>query len=152
MAKIPQWLLGRHITAITIALCTVAADGTVTVLSATSLSGFLNQISLSGEKEKVTIQSIDRYAINTVYTGGGTSMVITELLKTNDSSGTPTNILAASYYTANDYCQIVLTRGSRTFTLYAGMGSYVEEETRGESTGKMTLDPIDAGTTNPVYT
>ena len=151
MAKIPTWLLGRHITTITLTPLTVAADGTLTPGTAASLSGYIDGVELTGQKTTENIQSIDNIRANYVVTEIETSVTLTEILKTNDTSGTPTNILASAYYSAFDLALVTLARGGRSYTFYSLMSSYAENINKGKSTGKMDCKMVDPGVANPAY-
>jgi hypothetical protein len=153
---LPTWFLGKHVTAITAAGVTVGADGTLTISSSSSgnpqsLSGFIDGIEFTLQNTTENIQSIDQRRANYVITESETSYTLTEILKSNDSSGTPKNILAALGITY-DYVLITLARGGRTWAFTGVIGSYSETINKGKSTGKLEVKMADSGAANPSYT
>ncbi|MCW3053294.1 MAG: hypothetical protein JWN14_2464 [Chthonomonadales bacterium] len=152
---VPNWLLGRNVTAITAAGVTIDAAGAVTVSSSSSgnpqsLSGSIDGIEVTQQNTTENIQSIDRRSANYVITESETSITLTEILKGNDSSGTPKNVLAA-LGNGYDYAQITLSRGGRAWTFVCVISSYVESINKGKSTGKLEVKQIDTGSGNPTY-
>jgi hypothetical protein len=155
MAAVPNWLIGKHVTAITVAGVTAATDGTLTITAASagnpqSLAGYIDGIDFTIQNTTENIQSIDQRRANYVITESETSFTLTEILKTNDSAGAPKNILApiGMLY---DYALVTLTRGGRTWSFMSVVGSYSESINKGKSTGKIELKMVDPGTSNPIY-
>lgn len=156
MAVLPNWLLGRNVTAITVAGVTVAVDGTTTTSTASTsnpqnLAGYIDGIELNSQNTTENIQSIDQRRANYVITESETSFTLTEILKGNDSVGTPRNILAACYY-SYDQALFTMSRGGRTYAFLGVLSSYAESINKGKSTGKLEIKMIDPGTANPSYT
>lgn len=153
MPQVPTWLLGKHVTALTAAGVTLDANGNTTTSSSSSsnpqsISGRIDGIELTQSNTTENIQSIDRRPANYVITESETSMTLTEILRSNDSVSTPTNVLAHLGNTF-DYALINLTRGGLTFGFYCVIGSYSETINKGKSTGKLEVKMIDDGAANP---
>ncbi len=152
MVAIPTWLLGRHVTAITITGQTVAADGTLSTSgSARSLVGRLDEITFNQENETEEIQALDKRAKNPVIVSSGSSFTFIEILRSNDATVTPTNILA-DVGQLFDYILVSCTRGGRIWAGYFVIKSYQESIRRGKSTGQLTVETVDVSTANPTYT
>ena len=155
MTVLPNWLLGRNVTALTVAGVTVDGTGTTTTTASSAsnpqnLAGYIDGIELSSQNTTENIASIDQRRANYVITESETSVTLTEILKNNDSAGAPRNILAAAYYNY-DQALFTMTRGSRTFSFLGVMASYAENINKGKSTGKLEIKMVDPGSANPSY-
>lgn len=154
MATIPQFLIGKHITAVVVTPQTVS--GTTGALSDTTpiqtFSTVFSEISIRSENDLEDISASDQRRKNMVPTASSTRITITELLQGSRADGNPVNGGAASGYGSSDYHKFTLTRSGKTYTFYAVMASY-EERTNGKGkiTGELVLDMIDPGVANPAY-
>lgn len=153
MTAIPIWLLGKHVTAVTVTPQTVSTAGVLTPSTPVeTLVGFWDEIDITSENTLENIQSADQRRDNNVITGTGTTVRVVEILKTNDSSATPTNLLATLFYGSADYYQVTLTRGGRSFSFYGVARSYNEGYRRGKSVATGEFAMVDPGASNPTYT
>lgn len=160
MVAIPIWLIGKHVSAITITPQDIASDGTLSnnSVGAKSLVGMLDQIEMNQENDLENIQALDIRRNNNVIVGTGTSFTLTQILRQNDVAGTPTNILAAvsngmtGLSGGADIHLINITRGGRSFAFYGIARSYNETINRGKSTCRLVVDMVDPGSANPAYT
>lgn len=152
MVAVPSWLLGKHATTITITGQDISGTGMLTnaAAGAKSLVGYLDEISINAENTTEMIQSMDVRRENEVIVGTRTTITFTEILKANDSSGTPLNILADAAMLF-DYAKAIITRGGRTWTFYGLIKDYNEDIRRGKSTGRLQLVMVDPGIANPSY-
>jgi len=146
MTALPVWLRGQNVTVCAITPQTVASDGTLSAGSTSSLVGTIDTISIRSTIEAEEISPMTTTRTNMVPIKVGTTIVLTEILK---SSGT--NILAGVGYGATSYAYFALTRGAQSFGFYGLITDYSEEISKGKSTGVMTLEMVDPGSANPVY-
>lgn len=146
---LPNWLLGRNVTTVTVSPATVAGDGTFSVGAGVSFTGFIDGIEVNAQNTTENIQSIDQRRANYVITESETSVTLTEILKGNDSSATPKNLLAQIAFNGNDIQQFSMNRGGRVFTFLGVVSTYAENINKGKSTGKMELKMVDPGAANP---
>lgn len=146
MASVPVWLIGKHVTACQI-FCgvTVAANGTITDGSGTTIYGHLADVNIESQNELENISEMAQRRQNFVIIESGTTFVLTELLKSNG-----TNILASAGY-VSDYVKITLTRGGQSFTFYGVIESYSESLVKGSGRGVMRVRMVDSGAANPSY-
>lgn len=146
MAAIPVWLTGRHTTACAIVPQTVAADGTLSAGASSNLVGSIDGISIRSASELEEISPMTTTRSNMVPIKVGTTISLTEVLKSNGA-----NLLAAVAYAAT-YVQVTLTRGGQSFAFYGVIGEYSEDLQRGKSVGVLSVEMVDIGSSNPTYT
>lgn len=139
MSTIPTWLVGSHVTAISITPLTVAGDGSFTLGTTQSLTGHLDEITLEQFNETENIAPMDVRQNNEVITGSGANLILIEILS---SSGG--NFLAAAG-NANDYVQASFARGGKSFTGQFVVKNYSEGLRRGKSVGTLRLAPAGIG-------
>lgn len=112
--SVPQWVIGRQITNLSIAPCTISGS-TVTPGSAVILTGVLESIMLRNQPEEVEISPMDATETNTVILKDSVTMEMTELLQNSTpASGTP-NALAlfmSPTAAAYNYAVFTISRGS----------------------------------------
>lgn len=144
MAFTPNFLLGKHLTALTVAPITEAADGTITVQSSSSLLGYVDGVRFSSDPQLEMIQSLGRYGANYENLLEDSSISIVEILRRSQGGIFPLlPVVAASY----DAAQFVLTRGGKTYTYQGRRSSFRDGvENFGKNTCELTLRPIDIGT------
>lgn len=145
MPSVPTWLTGRHVTTCSITPQTVAANGTLTAGTSSSLVGTLDEITLDSTPELEEISPMDTLFQNNVILKNATRITLTQILKSNG-----TNLLTAAANAA-DVFAVVITRGGQTWTFYGTRGAYSEGLRRGRSTCSLTLEMIDITTANPTY-
>ena len=164
MATIPNFLVGRHVTALSITVQSVA--GATGVLSDTAVvanlitstgalhTNLAHTVELSGDIEynprrsTEQINGITRNRAHHVRLQHGGDMTLTEILR----RGNDVCRLAACWFEGSSrFCRVVLARGQQKFTVYMKMSSYRESYQKGQNVGVMTLKFIDANTP-PTYT
>lgn len=154
MSKVPTWLLGRYVTAITATVVTsIASDGTITLGSqAQSFTGLLNKISRRSTNKTTTFEPMDTRQDADMIEGSRTEITLTEIMNQQGtgnvaSAQLPGNILSA-IYDAADYVQVTFTRGAKTFTGIFVVGDFSEEMVRGQCNATLDLKPAGTGYTN----
>lgn len=145
MAAIRKWLVGKNLTTITIAPCTVAADGVITVGTAKSLAGRCEGVSIRARAVTDQIMSVDDVIANNVVLYEDYEINIREILtqKTALSGNNYEPVLPLQYYTA-DIFKIIAIKGGKTWTVY-GIRSQLDDthEGMGKQTSSMTLLPVN---------
>lgn len=146
MSFTPNFLLGKHLTALSVAGITEAADGTITVLSGTSLLGYVDGCRFSSDPQLEMIQSLGRIGANYENLLEDSSMTIVEILRRTQGGVFPVLPQVAVTY---DAAQFTLTRGGKTYTYLGRRSSFRDGvENFGKNTCELTLRPIDIGTGN----
>ena len=145
MSAIPNWLVGRNVTSISITPQTVGATtGTLTAGTLVTLAGLLDEISLEQTNETENIAPLDVRQNNEVITGSGTSLTLTEILSAN--TGTTYNVLSQAAQ-STDIAVVTFTRQGKVWTITGVIGSYSERIVRGKSVGTCNLKPTGIGAT-----
>ena len=144
MAALPAWLIGKN-TATTITPCTIGTAGAITLGTAASLAGQLDEVNIQYEADVEEINAMDSVLQNKVIVTKGTTLVLTEILK---YAGT--NILAGKT-AIGDYFYIQCTRGAQVWSDYCVCTGYEERMPRGKSVATAKFSPVDPGTANPTY-
>lgn len=145
-ADIVDYALGQHITVVTIAPITYSA-GTGTVGTAKSIQAYLGEGGgISGSVDTENVSPVTSTKRNPVPLEVGTRITLTEILR---KTGNDRDILAALYYGATLRCQIVYTRGGRTFTMNGLMVSYDESTRKGAIGSTVVFESFDDGAANP---
>lgn len=159
----PNWLLGRHVTAVKVHLQTVnettgaladASAGTNTladiVLTTGSLSGgsiafsqgLLDEIRWMGEADTENISPVNSRVAHHHRTTGGYTIAVTEILR----QGSATCLLANLWLNgATAIGRFVFARGGNKWEDYFIMTSYDETLRKGKNVGVMTLASVDNG-------
>ncbi len=163
-----QLASGRHLTACSIWVLPIKADGSLDTAGASetkliersSYTGFLESVEFESEVEVEDGTVLGSPQANDIPSVGRHTVTLVEPLR---YTATNHNLLAASYYnttanpdgtTGSPYVKIALTRASKTFTFYALMRSYRESYAKTKAAGTMTLSMIDTAdntTPNPAY-
>jgi hypothetical protein len=154
MATVPTWLLGRHLTAVTIIPQTVGAGGVLTAVTASSavLTTCVENIRISLNPVNSNINAVNDTRANNVVEEDDASLVVTEILKHSDSSATPTNFLAVMAM-GYDYYQASFTRGGRSWAGYFCRGPYNDGVVaKGKNTADFTMLQANVGTSSLTYT
>ena len=148
MAAVPVWLLGRHLTAVTLTQQSVAADGTLTPGTGSAiktLTALCNRVKLRSNPMLEDVGPVNKTKANNVILQDDFTLEIEVLLK---SSGE--NPLAAAV-TASDYFVCVFTRGGQTWTQTVVRGEFDDGvENQGKNTSTLVLHCADISATNPV--
>ena len=131
MSTIPPWIIGRNVTLFSIAPCTVATNGVVTVGTTVPLAGLCDEINLDLENETENIVAFDVRQNNKVIVGTGQAITLVEILNAA--------AVLANAGIANDYCQITYTRGGKAWTGIFVILGYKEGIRRGKSTGELSV-------------
>jgi hypothetical protein len=154
MATIPDWLLGRHLTAVTITPQTEGAGGVLTAVTASSavLTTTIDSIRLAQNPVTSNISAVNNQRANNVIEEDDGSLVVTQILRKGDTSATPTNLLGVLAM-GWDYFSATFTRGGRTWTGIYVRGPYTDGvASKGKNVAEMTFLQADAGTSTLTYT
>ena len=150
MSVVPQWVVGRFVTAISIQGLTVnAATGVVTPVSpALLLTALLEEISLQISNTVNNIVPLDIRQDNEVITGTGFQLTLTELLSPTPiyslSNGVTTIANGPELATVAmlfDYAQFTFTRAGHAWTFVAVIKEYAESVRRERAQGVLTIGP-----------
>jgi hypothetical protein len=145
MTAIPTWLRGNHTSVCSITPQSVASDGTLSDGATSSLVGSIDGISINTTAELEEISPMTTTRHNNVIIKSGTSLSLTEILKSNG-----TNILAAASSVA-DVFRVNITRGPQSWAFYGVRSTYTEDLQKGKSVGVLTLEMVDINSANPTY-
>ncbi len=164
MASVGPWMLGRHITHLSVTMQTVTAatgaladsaviatlidsDGTLHT-DLTHLQNISDVIEWTLRNETENIVGVSRNRANHVRVRYGGEFTLTEILRTGNDQCR----LAACWFEATSrIAKIKFGRAGNLWTLYAKMSSYTEDYQRGKNVGVATFRLIDANTA-PTYT
>ena len=137
MALTP-FLLGKDLSAVTIAPITVDSSGVVTVGGATNVKPYVQSIEGMMNEEVEDIRPVWSVQRNMVRTGIGNSLRISLLQRADAANYAVT--LSASY----GYCQVAWTQGASTFTgQYKIVGLAYGVNSRGANSNNLDLEPIN---------
>jgi hypothetical protein len=143
MAQLPRWLLGRHLTAITVTPQTQAVDGTLSnAEGASSLSGYVDYVRLENDPMLEMIQSVDR--TNTHYEGTleDFTLVLGEILTVKTAHVPVLPSMAGSY----DHYLVAFTRGGQSYSVYLRRGAFRDGVTAfGKNACELTMRSVDIG-------
>ena len=146
-AAIPLWFVASQgpytvsITPQTVNTSTGAlSDGTVATLTTE-----VEDVNIEGVNDLREISPSTTVRMNHVIVKKGTRVSISEIIKK-----VGTNKLAAQFYAA-DYFKVIVVRGAQTFTLYGIAAGYQETIQNDKTLGVFSMEMIDTGETNPVY-
>ena len=157
MAAIPVWLTGRYVTAYVITGQTVAADGNLADATTTGiqpLAGVWSEIDLTMSPSTEEISASDSTRQHTVIIQEASRIRMSTILQKNLPAGAAANTVAnplAHIASAYDVFKIVFTRGGKTWTAYFTRGEYSEGIRKGRTEGTLSGEPLDPGSTNPLY-
>lgn len=151
---IPQWLLGQHLTAISVAPITFDSAGLITVGTARPISGYIDGVEISPMNRLEMIQSIDQLWAHNQPIMYDTALKITEIKGKKTTVYTPVlNKIFATYLLG----QVTFTMGAEVWT-----GAFAFEGLRdginafGKNTMEATFMQIDttrnSGTAPVVFT
>jgi hypothetical protein len=146
MPDIPNWLVGRHVTACTLTPQTNTAGTLADTTPVATMFGHVDEIDIDGTKTTENIKPMNTIRRNMVTIDVGTQMTVTEILK---SSGT--NLLPQAWNGSPEYFKLLVTRGAQGHTFYALMTSCREQLRHGKSVAVATFEMVDTGSANPAY-
>lgn len=142
-----RWLLGKHLTSITIATGTEAAEGTVSWSSTVSLANIGDYIRVTDQRQLEQISSVDATFANYEKTLNDSTLSVGEILRVNVRS-----VLEAATATA-DLIKVVFVRGTTTWTYIGQVESFEDGvSSQGKNTVQLNLKPKDTGTAPVVST
>ena len=131
---VPQWIIGRNVTAFSIAPCTVSAStGVVTVNATQSLSALCEEIALDLENDVENIVPLDVRQDNEVIIGSAARLQLREIMSPS--------IVLTSIAVGYDYAQVTFTRAGKAWTGLFVIKGYGETIVRGKSMDQITLGP-----------
>lgn len=137
MAQFPNWLLGRHCSAVITPL-TADTSGNLFTTPASSLVGTLESIEIELSVTDENISPMDVRGAHHVIVEDDYSIVLTEILKQGQA-----NILAA-FAVAYDFAFLSVTRGIQVYNFYAVRGNYGEGPlVKGKNTARLNLHRIN---------
>lgn len=144
MPQIPSWLLGRHVTAISVTGATADALGNLSQGTQKSLQTSLQGVRLSVQRRRDEISAVTSPRANNVYADIDSSVILTEILKRSGE-----NILVAI---ARDYDYVYITFSrNQTWAGYFLVGDYEEAvDNKGRNVGTLSVFQVDDGA-GPVY-
>ena len=146
----PLWLLGKHLTAVTITPLTEdATTGAVSEGTAQTLTGQIDFVLLAMDPVTDTIMPVNATRVHTEILMNSDGLVLGEILTRKNGSTEP--ILPALVY-AYDLMKVIFTRGGKTWTYYGRRGPYSDGvSSPGKNIVELTLLPINpSGTPNPL--
>ena len=140
------WLLGKHLTQLTVYTGSRGTDGTISWTAATLLSGVMlgqvDYIRVSDQRMLDMIASVDDVYAHYELTLLDSSLVVGEILQKKAAEG---SILAAVAQAAT-YVKVVFVRGNGTYTYLGIIQGFNDGVTSaGKNVAEMTLKPINAG-------
>lgn len=157
---VPMWVLGKHLTAITVQPCSRAADGTLTVLTAgsggdsgmvypTSMKGYIDYVRLSTDPMHDMIQAVDRSVAHYEITLEDYMVTLGEILHQKITGGW--RPLLPTINGLYDHMKVVFTRGGQSYTFFGKRGSFNDGvQAYGKNTCELTLKSIDVGANLPL--
>jgi len=141
-SPIPQWVIGKKVTAFSLTPQTVGTGGALTDGTAASLVGLWDEVDVELETETEEISAADALRHNTVILKDLWRIRMVEILSTT----TGNNKLAGAWTGAtNEIFKMILTRGPNTWTLYVARTGYTENVRKGRTVGIFTGAIVDAG-------
>lgn len=136
---VKKFLLGKHLTAITVAGGT-ETGGTITWTTAVSLAGIGDYVRVSDDRMLDMITAVDATFAHYEKTLNDSSLSVGEILRNGTRS--VLEELSATY----DFVKVVFTRGGTTWTYKGRIATYGDGvASQGKNTGEMSLKPIDDG-------
>lgn len=141
MAAIPSWLLGRHVTTITVTGVLADNFGNLTLSTTGSLTGQLASVKIRSTPTKENISSVDSAIAHNVITEENSSLELEEILRLQGAQQV-LPFMAASF----SYMKVVFSRAGNTYTYWGSRGEFEDGiESKGKNTCRLNLDQIDIG-------
>lgn len=136
----PRWLLGRHLTALSVIGMTEATTGTLGAVTTASLSGYVDSISIMSRPVMGMIQSVDRNQAHYEVELEDYLLVLAEILTVKAAHQPVLPSMSSAY----DFYTVTFTRGSQTYVNKCRRGQFVDGVTNfGKNLAVLTLHPID---------
>jgi hypothetical protein len=150
MVTYPQWLLGRHQTAVTITPTVTDTAGNITPGSSQSLVGTLDSIELGNEPQMENISAMDSTQANWVPLEDDTTITVTEIMK-QKSGSYPVSFLRIFYIGSREGV-FAFTAGGETCAFTFEAGAYRETYVgKGKRQSILTLRQKGVYGNNPVF-
>lgn len=141
MAGIPSWLLGRHVTTITVTGVLADNFGNLTLSTVGSLTGQLASVKIRSTPTKENISSVDSAIAHNVITEENSSLELEEILRLQGAQQV-LPFMAANF----TYLKVVFSRAGNTYTYWGSRGEFEDGiESKGKNTCRLNLDQIDIG-------
>ena len=141
MAAIPSWLLGRHVTTITVTGVLADNFGNLTLSTTGSLTGQLASVKIRSTPTKENISSVDSAIAHNVITEENSSLELEEILRLQGTQQV-LPFMAANF----TYMRVVFSRAGNTYTYWGSRGEFEDGiESKGKNTCRLSLDQIDIG-------
>jgi len=157
---VPEWLIGRGITTITVTAQEFSGGVLATPAGQSAVDFFtvVDRIYYEHEVELVDVSPTTSRQRNMVILTTGGTFTLTENMRRASAGGAHSfNGLALLFHTW-DYFRLVFTRAEKTYTFYAVNGGFTEEVGRGKSPAQAHFAPagtVETGVAqsrNPSYT
>lgn len=143
---VPTWLLGRHLTAVSLTPQTVSGAGVLTAGTAKTLTAFINRCKLRSTPLLENVGPVNKTRANNVILEDDFTLEIEVLLSYNGENPLATLVTTADYFTG------AFTRGGQAWTCTVIRGEFDDGvENQGKNTSSITLHCADNGGTNPTY-
>lgn len=147
MATIPQWLLGRHLVAITITPQTITAAGVLGDGTASALVAVADSVSLSLVPAHEEINPVNSVRANNVITHDDGSVQVGIIEVHDGSDPDPLEALVV----AGDVFKVVFTKGTKSGSVKTWTGYFTRGncsfgiQGRGKQIASLELLQVDAG-------
>ena len=160
---LPNWLLGRHVTAVRIQVQTlnestgalasagsgsanradiVVTTGSHALGTLAFTTGVLNEMRIVSDKESDNISPVNRQIAHAVPVKVGYDITISEVLR----SGANLQLCANVWFGgATNYVLLTAAYGGNRWEIYALMTGYNETAQRGKNVGILTMTSVDNG-------
>lgn len=155
---IPLWLLGQHVTTLTVTAQSVDSAGLFSDLVGYSfaLVAFVDEITYSGRRTTESIVPLTSTRDNEVVIEQDDTITLGEIMRTDDSTilGSQFTMLTALFMkSGKQNVKVLFTRGGNSITYYGVMQNYREVIRKGKSVAMMNLQIVDFpdATANPAY-
>lgn len=143
--------LGRASGAFTVALVSVASDGTTTAATAATVAGQITEWEYTGNNDMENISPFTMRQANEVIVETINSVRIAGFLFADDTIAAPTNPFSSASRTS-DYVQIVGNWAGRTFTYLGPIKNYTEGPTgKGRINFSVEIGSTALTSANPVW-
>jgi hypothetical protein len=151
--SVPQYLLGRHLTAITLTPQTVAANGTLSDGTGIVLTAVIDSLALSLQANTEEISALNSGRQNNVTLDDGASLQLSIIRVNNGNDPAPLRTAVL----ASDVFKVAYTEGSgasaRVVTGYYRRSNYDDGfQGKGKQIATLALIPVDAGSNTFVVT
>jgi len=141
MPAVPNWCLGRHLTAVTLTPQAVDTSGNLTAGTARTITGQAKSIKIKPITKHEDIRPVNSVRANHVITGYDTTVEI-ELIIAQGATG---NALT-EIWTTYDYVNVSFTRGGKTWAGYFVIGELEDGiAEQGKNVATLALHQVDIG-------